>query len=305
MTEVGLIAARFTHYATLVLVFGAYAYTNFGANSSSVRLKLERLAIASSLLLLVAAAAVLATTVAGLGGSMASLSDLTLWSAVIEETDFGRVWSARLVMGLALVAISIAVSAHPATVVGHLGILVAGGLVATVALTGHAQVEGGANGWLHRIADAIHLLAAAVWLGVLLPLLFLLRGQGPLRPPDDLGTTVTRLVAFHSIGLAAVIALVLTGIVNSWFLVGNLEQLFATTYGRMLLAKIGLFIIMVGLAAENRLRLVPALARNLVQGADPRATLARLRLHIRGELALGMLILLVVAVLGAIAPAAA
>jgi putative copper export protein len=36
--------------------------------------------------------------VAGLGGGIASLSDSTLWSAILQDTDFGRVWVVRLLM---------------------------------------------------------------------------------------------------------------------------------------------------------------------------------------------------------------
>jgi putative copper export protein len=108
VTEVGLIAARFVHYAALVLAFGAFAYAGYGAKSVSVGGRLGRLGLASSLLLLVATVAVLAATVAGLGGGFASIWDAMLWSAVVQDTGFGRVWSVRLVMALLLVALSVA-----------------------------------------------------------------------------------------------------------------------------------------------------------------------------------------------------
>ena len=304
MIEAGLIAARFAHYAALVLAFGALAYASYGERSDNVRRSMGRLGFASSLVLLLAVGAVLAMTVAGLGGSLASLSDPTLWSAVIQETDFGRVWLARLLMALALVAVGLAVWRRPLRALNRLGLLFASGLVVTIALTGHAQVEEGASGLVHRIADAAHLVAAAVWLGALTPLLFLL-GTSASGTAEDSRIAAARLQGFHSVGLAAVLVLVLTGIVNSWFLVGSPERLVTTTYGVVLLAKVVLFAVMVGLAADNRLRLVPALKRGLNSGVDARDSLAQLRKRIRGELALGMLVLLAVAVLGGIAPASA
>jgi putative copper resistance protein D len=221
---------------------------------------------------------------------------------VLEETDFGRVWSARLLMGAALLAISVGVAIRPALLLSRAGFWFAGGLVVTVALTGHAQIEGGARGWIHRIADGAHLLAAAVWLGALPPLLLLLRR--PHRPGDAL-RAAARLRAFHRIGIGAVTALLLTGAVNSWFLVGGAQQLITTTYGLVLLAKTALFGAMVVLAADNRLRLVPALSHELARDADAEQILAQLRLRIRGELALGLLVVFAVSILGAIEPASA
>lgn len=302
MTEAGLIAARFAHYAALVLVFGAFAYSGFGERSLAVSRRLNQLGLGSGVALLLAAFAVLLATVAGLGGGFASLSDPTLWSAVLMDTAFGRVWVARLAMAILLIVVGLAVWRGPARALEHLGVLLAGGLAASVALTGHAQAEEGASGMLHRFADAAHLVAAAVWLGVLPPLLFLLR-RSPDRSVADTGLAAARLRAFHSIGLASVVVLALTGVVNSWFLVGSAERLLTTTYGRILLTKLALFAAMIGLAADNRLRLVPALSRDLARSADADEALTRLRSRIRGELALGMLVLAVVAVLGAIAPA--
>jgi putative copper resistance protein D len=302
VTEAGLIAARFAHYAALVLAFGSFAYVGFGKRSPAVSRRLDRLMLGSSLLLLLTGLAVLAATVAGMGGGLASLSDATLWSAIIKDTDFGRVWMVRLAMAAILIAVGVAVWRRPARGVHRLGLLLAGGLLVTVALTGHAQAEEGASGMIHCLADAAHLLAAAVWLGVLPPLLLLLR-RGSDGSVEDPELAAARLQAFHMIGLASVIVLALTGVVNSVFLVGSAERLVSTSYGRLLLTKLALFALMIGLAADNRLRLVPALSRDLARGSEGGEVLTRLRLHIRGELVVGMLVLAAVAVLGAIAPA--
>lgn len=302
MTEAGLIAARFLHYAALVLVFGAFAYAGYGARSAGVARRLGRLGLGSSALLLLGAAAVLVATIAGLGGGFASLSDETLWSAVVEDTDFGRVWSARLVMALLLFGVGVVVWRWPARAVKRVGLMLAGGLVVTVASTGHAAAEEGPSGLVHRAADAAHLLAAAVWLGALLPLLFLLR-RGASELGEDLATASVRLAAFHTIGLAAVAVLIVSGAVNSWFLVASPEALLTTTYGRVLIVKLALFAVMIGLAAENRLRLVPALARDSASGDQDAQSAAALRSRIWAELMVGMLVLLAVAVLGAIEPA--
>lgn len=302
MTDAGLIAARFLHYVALVVAFGAFAYASFGDRSAGVAARLGQLGVASSALLLLASIAVLLATVAGLGGGFASLSDPTLWSAVVADTDFGQVWSVRLIMAVLLIVAGLAVWRWPTRAPRQVGLLLAGGLVVTVALTGHAAVSEGTAGLIHRIADAAHLLAAAVWLGALPPLLFLLGREGP-AVREDLGAACARLSAFHSIGVTAVGVLIVSGAVNSWFLVGSLDRLFGTIYGWILLAKLALFAVMIGLAAANRLRLVPALRSSVSGGAHDENASSRLRSHLRGELVLGLLVLLAVAVLGAIAPA--
>ena len=56
---------------------------------------------------------------------------------------------------------------------------------------------------------------------------------------------------FSLVGMAAVATLLATGIVNSWYLVGNVDALLNTHYGKLLLIKLALFLGMVGIAAFN------------------------------------------------------
>jgi putative copper resistance protein D len=305
LTDAGLIAARFLHYVALALAFGSFAYGGCAGRQTPERTvrALRALALWSSLGVALGSLAVLVATVAGLGGSYGAALDSSLWSAVLQETDFGRVWSVRIVLAAALVAVAALSLRRSSIGLRRAGVVLAGGLLATVALTGHAQLETGAAGLLHRVADGVHLLAAAAWIGVLPPLLLLLARTGPGRTVEDPEAAGGRLQAFHGVGLAAVLLLIATGLVNSWFLVGGVDRLFTTLYGGLLLAKLALFVGMLGLAAGNRLRLVPALARELSTGREPSAVLHRLRVHIRTELTLALLVLLAVAALGAVTPA--
>lgn len=305
MTEAGLIAARFAHYVALSLAFGAFAYGAFadvGAPDGVAR-RLRLLALWSSLGVFLAAGLVLFTTVAGLAGGYSATADGALWTAVVAETDFGRVWIARLLLAVALSVVAGLALRRPPASVRPLGMALAGGLLATVALTGHAQIEEGAAGLLHKAADAIHLLAAGAWIGALPPLLLLLRTPAPGQAVERPEAAARQLQAFHAVGLTAVLLLVATGLINSWFLVGGVDRLFDTPYGGVLLVKLALFAAMLALAADNRLRLVPTLARELSQGIDAARVLGRLRENVRGELTLALLVLLAVAILGVIAPA--
>jgi putative copper resistance protein D len=165
-------------------------------------------------------------------------------------------------------------------------------LLLSLAGTGHAQTGTGQTKWLQSGADAIHLLAAGAWLGGLVPLAIVARWGSH----DQATQALTR---FSGMGYAAVAALLATGLLNAWFLVGTVGGLVDTNYGRLLSLKILIFASMVALAGLNRFRLVPRLAQG--QGGD-RPSLLRLRSHILAEQTLGFAVILIVSFLGTMAP---
>jgi putative copper resistance protein D len=293
--EAGLIAARFIHYLALALSFGSLTYVGFAAADERMSRRFRALAIGSTLMVLLASVGVLALTIANLGGSIEAVGDGSLWSAVIEETDFGRIWPVRIgIAGLAAILLAL----WRVLPVRIAGIVLVGASVVLVAWTGHAAIEEGAAGHIHRWADAVHVVAAMVWIGALIPLLWLVAAPGTAREAGR------RLSQFHGVGLGAVLALVASGVVNSYFLVGHPSLLWTTPYGRLLLLKLSLFGCMLILAAANRYRHAPALNRALLTDTDVTPALASFRQSISGELALAVLIIGIVAALGVIAPAA-
>jgi putative copper resistance protein D len=100
-----------------------------------------------------------------------------------------------------------------------------------------------------------------------------------------------------------VAVLLLSGIVNSWFLIGPVawRAAFTTLYGRLLLIKIVLFALMLALAAVNRLRLVPKLQRAAL-ASEGNAVWHALRATLIAETTLAMLVLGLVAVIGTLEP---
>jgi putative copper resistance protein D len=90
---------------------------------------------------------------------------------------------------------------------GALGLM----LVVSLAWCGHAGSGMGSGGDVHLGADAIHLAAAAIWVGGLIPLLLLLRPGLPLTPLDRYGI-VRR---FSILAMGSVALLVLSGVVNT------------------------------------------------------------------------------------------
>ncbi len=307
MILTALVAARFLHFASLAAALGA-ALALLGRDSglrslTALRAWARRALILSAALALTTAILLLGATAANLSGTPSGAWDSAMLSTIVQETEFGRVWVVRLTMAALLLGVAaLAVRRARRTAADAASALLALGLLASLALTGHAAVQGGAEGLTHRLANAVHLIAAGVWLGSLPPFLFMLR-QGNSGEPANVALAAERLAAFHTIGLAAVLALGATGLVNSWFLVRTPANLLTTSYGLLLTAKLVLFAAMVALAADNRLRLVPNLR---IRGSGEEAALAaqRVRASIGAEWLLGLLLLVAVALLGVMEPAA-
>jgi len=173
-------------------------------------------------------------------------------------------------------------------------------LLASMAGVGHTQVHEGVTAIVHVTADAVHLLAAGAWLGGLLPPgMVVVSSRAKQLSNDDAVLVLSR---FSGMAYLAVAALVASGLINGWFLVGSLSALIGTTYGELLLLKLGLFGLMLCLAASNRFWLVPALAKAATISQSDLA-LARLRRNILAEQILGVLVVGIVGLLGTLSPA--
>ena len=222
--------------------------------------------------------------------------------AVLTGMAFGTAWLVRIA---ALVVLVASASFLPARPIAALGIASASGAVAlaTLAWAGHGVMDEGAIGWLHLGADITHLLAAGIWIGALLCLLFLAVRAGRRADSGHLRLLHRALDGFAVIGSAVVAVLLLTGLVNGWLLVGpaGLVLLPVSLYGQLLLAKLALFAVMLGLAATNRYRLTPALAAR-IDADDLPGAMQLLRISLALETACGIVVLAFVAWLGTLQP---
>ena len=228
---------------------------------------------------------------------------------VLTQTEFGRVWQIRL--GL-LVLLGALLFWHDRPegrrdwLALHLeGILLGGGVFAALAWAGHAAATEGAASLPHLAADVLHLLATGAWLGGLVPLALLLRAARRSRTAAWWGAACEASRRFSVVGLVGVGSLLLTGVVNSWVLVGSVAGLVGTPYGWLLLLKIACVLLAVGVAAHNRLRLMPGIlgARPPDPEVPVEELLRRLGRNVRMEVLLGAGILLIVGVLGITPPA--
>src|SRR5207244_4425680 len=99
---------------------------------------------------------------------------------------------------------------------------------------------------------------------------------------------------FSTLGVLAVVTLVVTGLINAWFLVGSFPALIETSYGRLVSTKMVLFAIIVSIAAFNRLKLMPGLTAGGNRDDMSQAALERLWRNVIAEVCLGAIILAIV-----------
>jgi len=92
---------------------------------------------------------------------------------------------------------------------------------------------------------------------------------------------------------------VLSGISNSWLLVGSIHALFTTAYGRLLLLKLALFAILLGFGAWNRL----AIKTTRLRPESTAELLPQLRRNVIWEALFAAAVVTIVACLGATPPA--
>ncbi|MEU7704432.1 copper resistance CopC/CopD family protein [Streptomyces nodosus] len=141
------------------------------------------------------------------------------------------------------------------------GAVVAAGLAATWAMAEHAST--GIQTGLAMPVDILHLLSVAVWLGGLAALLVAL-----YRAPSIEAAAVRR---FSRIAFGSVLTLAATGIYQSWRQLGSWSALTGTTYGQLLLSKVGLIAVVIGIAWGSR-RWTARLADTPAEAANAHAS---------------------------------
>jgi len=217
---------------------------------------------------------------------------------ILQGTQFGSVAAVRLTLALAAAT---ALGFDRVSFARWLAPITALMFVAGIAWTGHSGSGFGISGNLQLTADALHLVAASAWIGGLVPLALLLSvARKETGAWIGIASDVTR--RFSTLGLVSVATLIASGTANAWFPVGSIKALTGTEYGRVLVLKLVLFVVMIAIAAINRNVLTPRLAASSADGRP--AALATLVRHCVYEIALGFTVISVASWLGTLHPAA-
>ena len=235
------------------------------------------------------------------GQDIAGLWDTNAIGEVME-TRFGQSWLIRAgLLLLVLPAVARPGARRRPLVDGVdavLGLLV----LATFTFAGHART----GRWvpLATVTDIVHLGAAAVWLGGIAVLATLLVRR---TPPHDAPEVTQR---FSRIAGPAIVVVAVSGAVQAWRQTAGLDSVLDTTYGRLLLTKIGLVVMIVAAASVSRhivrlwaeRTLVPAGPGAMRAEADPE-DMRELRNAVVVEVAIAAIVLVVTAILVNTTPA--
>ena len=232
-------------------------------------------------------------TIADVGFWRASLHQGAVASA-LDSIRFGREFSRGISVTAAftvLVALAYAVSASRRAWLVALFALPAAALglwsIAIPGLSGHAGDPG--RGLLTTAVDAGHVLAAAVWAGGLVQLFWVTPSAAAgVADPVARGVRSAAVARFSKIALGCVIVVAATGIARALWEVDAVSELWTTEYGKLLLAKSALLIVLIGLGYRNRQML---------------SNFTALRRSVGVEIVLMGCIVAVVAVLTGVAPA--
>ena len=273
------IFVKFTFYVGLLFSAGTIFYTVLFENEAvKLYFPSQRWFILFTAVAVLSALVMHGLRAASLTGEWGSMVDPEMLG-ILWQTPVGAVLVLRMV-GFALMLLGVLIGGF-----GHaVSFIVSVVALASLSQIGHVtSIEG--VGFFPLILLLVHLIAVSLWLGILLPLHRLCG--------NDNNISLATIIAdqFGKLAIFFVPILLFVGVGLAYFLVGSFSHLFDTYYGQVLLLKIVLVVVLLGMAAINKLRFVPALKMGDV------TALAKLKSSIRIEITLFLLIFFVTAVL--------
>ncbi len=294
------LAARYAYFAGLLLVIGGIVFRVAVFAPIADKLEPQRRRMADLRETHRANQLFTLATVLMLGGGWIALTvqgsevaGVSFWEAfdhrgpvgsALQATRFGREFGRGIDITAAfavIAAITILVRRYSrvaALALAPVAIVLGAWAVVVPGIAGHAGDPG--HGVVVVIIDALHVTAAAVWIGGLAQLVWVTphatRGLTGDEQRDTRTAVVTR---FSALALGAVVVLSLTGGARALWEVDAVSQLWSTSYGRLLVLKTVLLIVLVALGYRNR--------RGLARFSE---------IHRRGLIELGVMAVLIGAV---------
>jgi copper transport protein len=229
-----LVTARWAGYLALAVFVGGLAFVALlwprGAEAPRARALLA-LAWAGGLLSTVAGIGLQGAYVSfgGLRDALrpASYTEVLMTEPGVALAARGLLWVLAAVVLSALLQGGAGTSRSPGWRVGALAVAL--GLLRTTGMRGHNS-EGGEPTW-GAVADLVHLLGAALWIGGLVMLTVAVL---PRRDPVELASVVPGYSRLAALSVAAIAG---AGLVLTWQVVGSYGALLHTSYGQLLLVK--------------------------------------------------------------------
>ncbi|NUP18728.1 MAG: hypothetical protein HOZ81_22110 [Streptomyces sp.] len=247
---------RYVSYAGFIVLVGGAAFVLACWQRGAGVRALQRLVVSGWLALTAATLALLLLRGSYTStGKVGDIFDLELLGQVLQTKTGAALVSRLLLLAAAALFIAVLFGAYDkredeekrdltfGLAIG--GTVVAAGLAASWAMSEHAST--GLQAGIAMPVDVLHLMAVAGWLGGLTALLLTL-----YRAPADTPLDAPAVRRFSRLAFGSVLALVATGIYQSWRQLGSWSAFTGTRYGQLLLVKIGLVMLLVGIAWISR-----------------------------------------------------
>lgn len=310
--------AKFISYAALAIVFGGIFFLKFlflpavtrcgsGATRTIAPAReradlLLGVGIAAGLLASVAELVLFASTVSG--ESVLSAIQAHTLSAVLE-TRSGFWMAVRIAVWTAIAIVWFAFARKPRAHGGSAVLLVLLAVAAqTPALIGHAGAT--EPRILMGAADFVHVAAASIWVGGLVFAFSVLpRATAAVSPRRRTRLLVEVFARFSPVALACVALIVVSGVFQTIVHLDDLSELWSAAFGRAILVKVALLLVLAALGAWNRFSVIPQLRRQVAQEDPPGDAGVTLKRTLSAELVLSFAVLVAAALLVGYSPASA
>jgi copper transport protein len=272
--------ARFLTYLGALTAAGLAFFLAFIHDDGPEAPRLARIVRASALVAVIGAFGTL--------GTQAALATGRGWEAVFDPSVLHDVLTETLDLstgilfaGLLIVLVGLEVGRRGS----RQTLAFYGGLATCLSFLFWGHTLDARDRWLALLSNGVHVIAAALWMGGLVGMAVVLSRRtresrppsgadaGPPRPAsgttlladpetvrfqvEQLRGTATIVSRFSTTAAVSVIALWIAGGALAWIEVGSLDALTSTTYGRLVIAKVAVVLVIAGFAAYNRGRLVP------------------------------------------------
>ncbi|MFL2788902.1 MAG: copper resistance D family protein [Paracoccaceae bacterium] len=209
-------------------------------------------------------------SVAGnMGGDFVSAIDMIMLRLAFES----KVGLASLIalLGFVILRVTNKSTSQLGFVISLIGLIL---VLLSFVISGHSTKDG----FITQSLLLIHLVGISYWLGSLLPFSWMC-----ISDDDENLYIITHRFGVLAIGY--IMALMISGFIFAYHLIGSFYALINTSYGNVLLAKLVAVFLILSLGALNKFKLVPLLIKNPTVGAK------RLRSSVNFEILLALIIL--------------
>lgn len=191
-------------------------------------------------------------------GEVALADAATALPDVLRASHFGAVWLAGM---LSLLVLSACVTwprlrLQPAAKITAW--VAMGGFALCRALASHAVDRGSWSPWV--LVEAGHLIAIALWVGVVLVAGAFVLAPAGMSAPADQAPVHGYMTRISAVATWTLVAVLVTGGLNAWRTLARDAWPWQTPYGQTLLVKLALVALAVCLGGINRFQVMPRLA---------------------------------------------